>query len=59
MLTYLDSCIFIYWIEGPAPFDTVYGRISLASRQRAIASRSANSLGWNAWSSRWGWRRGR
>ena len=22
MLTYLDTCIFIYWIEGPAPFDT-------------------------------------
>ena len=21
MLTYLDTCIFIYWIEGPAPFD--------------------------------------
>src|SRR5437660_7463090 len=21
MLVYLDTCIFIYWIEGPAPFD--------------------------------------
>lgn len=21
MLTYLDTCILIYWIEGPAPFD--------------------------------------
>ena len=21
MLTYLDTCIFIDWIEGPAPFD--------------------------------------
>jgi uncharacterized protein len=20
-MTYLDACIFIYWIEGPAPFD--------------------------------------
>jgi len=20
-LTFLDSCIFIYWVEGPAPFD--------------------------------------
>lgn len=22
MLTYLDTCILIYWVEGPAPFDT-------------------------------------
>ncbi len=22
MLTYLDTCIFIYWVEGPPPFDT-------------------------------------
>jgi uncharacterized protein len=22
MLIYLDTCIVIYWIEGPAPFDT-------------------------------------
>ena len=22
MLIYLDTCILIYWVEGPAPFDT-------------------------------------
>lgn len=34
MLTYLDTCIFIYWIEGPAPFDTRV-RTHLATLQAA------------------------
>lgn len=34
MLIYLDSCIFIYWIEGPAPFDTRV-RSHLATLQAA------------------------
>jgi len=34
MLTYLDTCIFIYWIEGPAPFDTRV-RTHLAALQAA------------------------
>jgi uncharacterized protein len=31
-MTYLDTCIFIYWIEGPAPFD-VRVRTHLATLQ--------------------------
>jgi uncharacterized protein len=34
MMTYLDTCIFIYWIEGPAPFDARV-RTHLASLQAA------------------------
>jgi len=34
MLIYLDTCIFIYWIEGPAPFDTRV-RTYLATLQAA------------------------
>src|SRR5947209_729907 len=34
MMTYLDTCIFIYWIEGPAPFDTRV-RTHLATLQAA------------------------
>jgi predicted nucleic acid-binding protein len=34
MMTYLDSCILIYWIEGPAPFDSRV-RTHLANLQAA------------------------
>lgn len=34
MLVYLDTCIFIYWIEGPAPFDARV-RTHLATLQAA------------------------
>ena len=34
MMIYLDTCIFIYWIEGPAPFDTRV-RTHLAGLQAA------------------------
>ncbi|QDV35687.1 type II toxin-antitoxin system VapC family toxin [Tautonia plasticadhaerens] len=34
MLTYLDSCILIYWVEGPAPFDA-RARAHLATLQAA------------------------
>ena len=34
MLIYLDTCIFIYWIEGPAPFDARV-RTHLAALQAA------------------------
>jgi predicted nucleic acid-binding protein len=34
MLVYLDTCIFIYWIESPAPFDT-RTRSHLANLQAA------------------------
>src|SRR4051812_17303759 len=34
MLIYLDTCIFIYWVEGPAPFD-VRTRTHLATLQAA------------------------
>lgn len=34
MMTYLDTCIFIYWIEGPAPFDARV-RTHLATLQAA------------------------
>src|SRR5262249_42536047 len=34
MLIYLDTCIVIYWIEGPAPFDARV-RTHLASLQTA------------------------
>jgi predicted nucleic acid-binding protein len=34
VLVYLDTCIFIYWIEGPAPFDTRV-RSHLATLQAA------------------------
>ncbi|HVC98539.1 MAG TPA: PIN domain-containing protein [Pirellulales bacterium] len=34
MLVYLDTCIFIYWIEGPTPFD-VRVRTHLAKLQAA------------------------
>jgi predicted nucleic acid-binding protein len=34
MVTYLDTCIFIYWIEAPAPFDTRV-RTHLAALQAA------------------------
>jgi predicted nucleic acid-binding protein len=34
MLIYLDTCIFIYWIEGPAPFDARV-RTHLATLQAA------------------------
>lgn len=34
MTTYLDTCIFIYWIEGPAPFDNRV-RTHLATLQAA------------------------
>jgi hypothetical protein len=33
-MTYLDTCIFIYWIEGPAPFDARV-RTHLATLQAA------------------------
>jgi hypothetical protein len=35
MLTYLDTCIFIYWIEGPAPFDARV-RTHLGALQAAL-----------------------
>lgn len=34
MLTYLDSCILIYWVEGPAPFDARV-RVHIATLQAA------------------------
>ncbi len=34
MLTYLDSCIVIYWVEGPTPFD-IRVRTHLAKLQAA------------------------
>ena len=34
MLIYLDTCIFIYWVEGPAPFDA-RARAHLASLEAA------------------------
>src|ERR1700675_959576 len=34
MMTYLDACIFIYWIEGPDPFDARV-RTHLATLQAA------------------------
>jgi hypothetical protein len=34
MLVYLDTCIIIYWIEGPAPFDARV-RTHLAALQAA------------------------
>ena len=34
MMTYLDTCILIYWIEGPAPFDARV-RAHLAGLQAA------------------------
>ena len=34
MMTYLDTCILIYWIEGPAPFDARV-RTHLATLQAA------------------------
>lgn len=34
MLTYLDTCILIYWVEGPAPFDARV-RTHLAALQAA------------------------
>jgi predicted nucleic acid-binding protein len=34
MLTYLDTCILVYWIEGPDPFDTRV-RAHLAKLQAA------------------------
>ena len=41
MLTYLDMCILIYWIEGPAPFDarvrTHLGKLQTAGHRFAVS----------------------